>query len=65
MRIFPAIDIKKSSTRNEELLLGADSELRNKLRRAIYDLSPEDGVKTLLRLIGSSSSNDDLLRRLP
>ena len=36
-RIFPAIDIKQSGTRNEEILLGGRIELHSRLRRALYD----------------------------
>lgn len=61
-RIFPAIDVKLSSTRSEEILLGERIELHNRLRRTLYDLSPAQAMKTLLSLISKSSSNEELLR---
>ena len=63
-RIFPAIDIRQSSTRNEEILLGERTELHNRLRRVLYERSPAEAMKTLLSLIASSSSSDELLRSL-
>jgi transcription termination factor Rho len=63
-RIFPAIDVKQSGTRNEEILLGERMELHNRLRRILYDLSPTEAMKTLLSLISNSPSNEDMLRSL-
>lgn len=63
-RIFPAIDVKQSSTRNEEILLGDRTELHNKLRRALYDLSPADAMERLLAMISKSSNNEELLASL-
>jgi transcription termination factor Rho len=63
-RIFPAIDIKQSGTRNEEILLGDRIELHNKLRRLLYDRSPSEAMKTLLKMIGNSGSNEELLGAL-
>ena len=60
-RIFPAIDIKQSGTRNEEILLGERTEPHNRLRRILHDLSPAEAMNTLLSLISNSSSNDELL----
>lgn len=63
-RIFPAIDIKLSGTRNEELLLGQDTGSHAALRRILHDLSPAEAMKTLLKLIGNSSDNTELLAGL-
>lgn len=64
MRTYPAVDIKQSGTRNEEMLLGDQIELYNKLRRMLYGLSPADAMKKLLTLISNSSSNEELLKSL-
>jgi transcription termination factor Rho len=65
-RIYPAIDIKLSGTRNEELILGEQVvEQHNKLRRSLYDRSPADAMNALLRLIANSDSNEVLLAGLP
>jgi len=63
-RIFPAIDIKPSGTRNEELILGDRLERHHRLRRILYDLPPVEAVKALLKLIENSSSNEELLSSL-
>lgn len=63
-RIYPAIDIKQSGTRNEEMLLGERTELHNRLRRILYDLSPTEAMKTLLSMISNSSSNEELLNSI-
>ena len=60
-RIFPAIDIKQSGTRNEEMLLGERIEKHNKLRRLLHDRSPAEGMNTLLKLIANTSGNEELL----
>lgn len=61
-RIFPAIDIRASGTRNEEILLGEKVEAHNKLRRLLHGLTPEESIKTLLKMIGNTGSNEELLR---
>ena len=63
-RIFPAIDIKLSGTRNEEILLGERIEQYHKLRRILYDLPPIEAMKALLKLIENSKSNEELLNSL-
>lgn len=63
-RIYPAIDIKLSSTRNEEILLGDQIEKYHKLRRILYDLSPAEAMQTLSKLIANSTQNSELLDSL-
>lgn len=63
-RIYPAIDVKLSGTRNEEILLGAGVEMHYRLRRMLADLSPAEAMKTLLKLVENSGSNDELLKAL-
>ena len=60
-RIYPAIDIARSGTRKEELLLGADLSAHHKLRRTLMDLEPLSAMETLLAAIGRSKSNSELL----
>jgi transcription termination factor Rho len=61
-RIFPAIDIAKSSTRREELLLNPkDIKKVTALRRALTDLKPIDGAKTLVELLEQYPTNAELL----
>jgi len=61
-RIFPAIDIAKSATRKQELLLGAE-ELQqiNKLRRALAALGPVEAADTLVKKLQQSPTNKELL----
>ena len=61
-RVFPAIDIQKSGTRKEELLL--DSEDLNRvwvLRKVLNPLSPVEAMELLLDKMGKTNSNADFL----
>ena len=61
-RIFPALDIAKSSTRREELLIEAhEIEKVRSLRRALTPLKPTDGAQTLLALLEKYPTNAELL----
>ena len=65
-RVFPAIDVVKSGTRREELLLG--EEERNKvwrLRRRIADLRPLDAMEQLLEELKKTGTNADFLKGIP
>ncbi len=61
-RIFPAIDIKRSGTRHEELLL-AELELRRvwQLRRATVAMGATDFAELVLERIGKTKSNSEFL----
>ncbi len=61
-RIFPAIDIRLSGTRHEELLLSPD-ELKAvwALRRAISHASAEEAIKRVLDMLRQSKNNVDFL----
>jgi len=63
-RVFPALDIAKSSTRREELLLNSnDIEKVRVLRRALTSLKPVDGARTLVELLEKYPTNAELLNR--
>ncbi len=63
-RIFPALDIAKSSTRREELLLNSkDIEKVRVLRRALTHLKPVEGAKKLVELLEKYPTNAELLHR--
>ena len=63
-RIFPALDIAKSSTRREELLLNAkELEKVRVLRRALTSLKPVEGAKILVELLEKYPTNAELLNR--
>ena len=64
-RIFPALDIAKSSTRREELLLNAkDIGSVRVLRRALTDLKPLDGARKLVELLEKHPTNAELLNTI-
>jgi transcription termination factor Rho len=61
-RIFPCLDINKSSTRKEELLL-ADGVLNRVwiLRQLLYPLNVIDSMEFLLDKLGKTASNKEFL----
>lgn len=64
-RCFPAIDINRTSTRKEELLM-TDDELNKVwiLRKVLAPLSPIDSMELLLSKLNSTKSNKDFLRSM-
>jgi transcription termination factor Rho len=61
-RVFPAIDIDPSSTRNEEHLLDAtEYAVVTKLRRALQPLGSTNAIEQLLDHLRKSSSNAEFL----
>ncbi len=63
-RIFPAINLRKSGTRNEELLLGDKVDQHHRLFRALNSRPPIEAMQALLRHLQQSPSNEDLLNDL-
>ncbi|MEQ8507975.1 MAG: transcription termination factor Rho [Rhodospirillaceae bacterium] len=64
-RIFPAIDITKSGTRKEELLV--DQKTLSKmwvLRRILDPMGTQDGMEFLLDKLRESKNNDDFFDRM-
>ncbi len=64
-RIFPAIDILKSGTRREELLL--PTEVLHKmwlLRKVISDMDPAEAMEMLLERLNRTESNKEFLSQL-
>jgi transcription termination factor Rho len=61
-RIYPAIDIAKSATRKEELLLETgELEKVRKLRRKLLELGSVDAARELVELLQQYPSNKELL----
>ena len=61
-RIFPAIDITKSGTRREELLLGEDELSRVwLLRRRIVNVDESGAVNLIIDKLKQSATNRDFL----
>jgi transcription termination factor Rho len=64
-RVFPAVDINKSGTRKEELLLAPD-ELNRVwvLRKVLNALSPVEAMELLLERLAKNKSNKDFLNSM-
>ena len=64
-RIFPAIDINRTSTRKEDLLLTED-ELNKAwiLRKILAPLSSVDAMTLLLEKLSATKSNKDFLKQM-
>jgi transcription termination factor Rho len=61
-RVFPAIDIQKSGTRKEELLIPREDLNRIwVLRKVLNPLSPVEAMELLLDKMGKTKSNADFL----
>jgi transcription termination factor Rho len=64
-RVFPAIDIQKSGTRKEELLIPRDDLTRIwVLRKVLNPLSPVEAMELLLDKMAKTRSNADFLGAL-
>ncbi len=61
-RVFPAIDLKTSATRKEELLLPRDAlKVSHAMRRQLSDLPPADAMEKLLRVMRQNETNQELV----
>ena len=56
-RIFPAIDLAKSGTRREDLLLSADI-----MRRALNGLKPDEATDRILDLFARTRNNNEFVQ---
>ncbi len=64
-RIFPAIDVTRSGTRQEELLYGKENlEKVHTLRRMLEMVSEDERTETLLGRLKKSDTNADFLKEL-
>ncbi len=64
-RIFPAIDINKSGTRREELLLSPkELEVVFALRKAMSTKSTVDITEELIQQMMSTKNNEEFLERV-
>lgn len=61
-RVFPAIDIAKSGTRKEELLLNpTELEMMRRIRRAFADRNPAEVTENILSWLLRTENNDELI----
>ena len=62
-RIFPAIDIPKSGTRREDLLLSSEElEAINIMRKALNGLKPEEAVDKILDIFSRTKDNAEFVQ---
>ena len=64
-RIFPAINVEGSGTRNDELLMPAD-ELQHvwRLRRVLHSVPAAEAMEILLKNMSETSKNSEFLERI-
>ena len=61
-RVFPAVDIAKSSTRREDLLLTPDEqEIVNILRKALNGMKADEAVDKILDLFARTKTNGEFV----
>lgn len=64
-RIYPAIDVAKSGTRQDELLFGKEKlEKVNTLRRMLDMISDDERTETFLERLKKTKDNDEFLESL-
>jgi transcription termination factor Rho len=64
-RVYPAIDVAKSGTRQDELLFGMEKLKRvNTLRRMIDLMNEDERTETLISRLEKSENNDEFLDSL-
>lgn len=64
-RVYPAIDINKSGTRREELLLNKkELDAVWKIRKALNEGNPNNVVERLLKLVTTTKNNEELIEKL-
>ena len=61
-RVFPAIDVVKSSTRREDLLLNPkELDAINVIRKSLNGMKQEEAVDDLIDLFTRTRNNDELV----
>jgi len=66
VRVYPAIDVEKSGTRREELLLPAEMlEKITIIRRGLHGQPPQAQMERLLMLLKKFPTNEQMLKNLP
>ncbi len=63
-RIYPAINIAASGTRNEDKFITDSIEERNMVRRFLLKKSPKESMQMLLKVIERTESNEELFAQL-
>lgn len=63
-RIFPAINISASGTRNEDKFITDSLEERNMVRRFLLKKSPKESMQMLLQVMKRTESNEELFKQI-
>ena len=64
-RVYPAIDINRSGTRREEMLLDSDEFRRTTvLRRVLSEMNPPDAMELLINRLSKTGWNHEFLQSL-
>lgn len=63
-RIYPAINIAASGTRNEDKFIEESMEERNVLRRYLLRKPPKESMQSLLQVLKRTKSNHELLDQI-
>lgn len=63
-RIYPAINITASGTRNEDKFITDSLEERNMVRRYLLKKSPRESMLGLLKVLKNTESNQELLNQI-
>jgi transcription termination factor Rho len=64
-RIFPAVDIYKSGTRREELLLSAEElESVNSIRRMLSGGNTAEATEQIINLLEKTANNEEFVQRI-
>ena len=62
-RVFPAIDIVRSGTRREDLLLTPDEkEAVDIMRKQLNGMKPEDAVENILNTFAKTRNNEEFIQ---
>ena len=64
-RIFPALDINRSATRKEDLLMnGPDLQRTYVLRKVLHPMSTIDAMEFILSRVKKTKSNDEFMESM-
>ncbi|MEE1032902.1 MAG: transcription termination factor Rho [Ruminococcus sp.] len=64
-RVFPAIDIAKSGTRREDLLLNAEEqEAAYIMRKALNGLRADEAVENILNMFSKTKTNQEVVQQI-
>jgi len=63
-RIYPAINIAASGTRNEDKFVEGPIDERNMVRRYLLKMQPKESMKSLLKVLKNTESNEELLNQI-